>query len=164
VGNGAVVSVEENHKKFLSHLSDSDKARHIIAKYLIKRGHEVTIPPTSRAEKKSDWRKHADNGDLYIKQRIEVKMLGCHFTNKFDWPYKDKFIVCAKHSWDMANPKPYGYFLLNNKATHFAFVSNNTSSKWTSDVRKDSRYESVVQEFYFCPVELIIFGVIPSCP
>jgi hypothetical protein len=124
------------------------------------RGHSVTIPPNSKAESHSEWKKHTDNGDLYINQRIEVKRLGVNFSNRLDWPFRERFIVCAKHSYDLSVPKPYAYVILNKNCTNAAIVLASDSDKWFVESRKDSRYESVEQEFYFCPMDYVRFIVL----
>ena len=99
--------MDDNHKKFLSHLDESANAVHYIAKWLLNKGYNVQINAASRANSHEDWKAHVDSGDLFIQQRIEVKHLSCDFSSAETWPFGGKFIVCAKHSWDRAQPKPY---------------------------------------------------------
>lgn len=147
----------DNHKKFLTHLDDSQSAVWLVAEWLNNRGYDVTINATKKAPSHDDWKNYADNGDLEIKQRIEVKHLSAEFTCMDDWPFGNKFIVCAKHAFDRAKPKPYAYIILNNKKTHMALVMGATSNSWFSEIRKDSRYNQVDQEFYFCPINEVKF-------
>jgi hypothetical protein len=142
----------DNHQKFLSHLDNSSSAVWLVAEMLNGRGYDVSIPPNTRAERHSDWQNHADSGDIYIRQRIEVKQLGVAFTCAEDWPFRDKFIVCAKHAFDRATPKPYAYIIVSKCGGHAASVFSSNSASWTVDTRVDSRYEGVEQEFYFSPV------------
>lgn len=151
--------MNSNHNKFLKHLDDSTKAVFLVAKHLYLKGFDVRINALKKAKKHSDWKKYKDDGDLFIfhnkkSYRIEVKGLSCDFTNKNDWCFKD-FIVCAKHSFDNANPKPYAYFILNKKRTHCAIVKETTSDNWNIVSRKDNRYENVVQYFYTCDLNKI---------
>lgn len=151
--------MNSNHDKFLKHLEGSSESVFIVAKYLHSKGLDVRINALKKAEKHSDWNEYKDEGDLFIfnnekSYRIEVKGLTCDFTNKNDWCFKD-FIVCAKHSFDNANPKPYAYFILNKKRTHCAVVKETTSDNWNIVSRKDRRYENVVQEFYTCDLNKI---------
>jgi hypothetical protein len=104
--------------------------------------------------------KHVDNGDLYINMRVEVKTLGITFTNRADWKFGDKFIVCAKHSFDNAKPKPYAYIIQSADLKHIAVVHSATCKQWYSEARKDSRYEDVTQDFYLCPIDLVKFHAV----
>ena len=151
--------MNSNHNKFLKHLDDSSEAVFTVAKHLYLKGLDVRINALKKAEKHSDWKKYKDDGDLFVfndekSYRIEVKGLSCDFTNKNDWCFKD-FIVCAKHSFDNANPKPYAYFILNKKRTHCAIVKETTSSTWNIVKRKDNRYKDITQEFYICDLNKI---------
>ncbi len=148
---------ERDFKKFLQHLDESIDGVLSAARWLNKRGYSVTIPPTTFAEKYEDRLKHVDGGDLFINMRIEVKTLGINFTSKEDWKFGSKFIVCAKHSYDNATPKPYGYIIQSADLQHIAIVNVTTFKQWYVERRKDSRYEDVTQDFYLCPIDLVKF-------
>ena len=147
--------------KFLGHLDESEEAVWFVAQMLSKRGYRVSVPVTTKAETYGEWKGHADNGDLFIEQRVEVKRRGLDFTNKGDWPHPD-FIVCAQHSWDRAEPKPYLYIILSKSGTHAASVFGHSSPSWYVEKRTDSRYENVRQEYYFCPLDEVSFFKIPG--
>lgn len=152
-----------NHDKFLSHLKSSDLAVWLVAKVLHGRGYSVEIPASSLAERHEDWKEHADSGDLYIwkgkeaKRRIEVKHLSVNFSCRKNWPFGEKFIVCAKHSYDRAAPKPHAYIIVSQDCKTAASVFGSSKDKWRVEQRHDSRYENVKQEFYFAPLELVKF-------
>jgi hypothetical protein len=146
--------MDNNHKKFTDHLEESTDAVWFTAKWFWKRGHKVTIPPMSIAPDHEQWKRHADNGDLEVlindePKRIEVKQLGVHFTGLNDWPFRD-FMVCAKHSYDNADPKPAYYIILSNDRNAMAIIDTNRFEEWSTAVRSDSRYQNVGQEFYVC--------------
>lgn len=151
-----------NHRKFLNHLNDSSKAVWTVARMLSCRGYGVTIPATSKAESHSEWKKHADGGDLFISQRVEVKQLGVEFTSAQDWPFGRKFIVCAKHAFDRAQPKPYAFVILSASGSFAAAVFATDRKYWTAEKRRDGRYENITQEFYFCPMETVQFFQMPD--
>jgi len=149
--------MKENHSKFLRHLNDSSDSVFIVARYLYDKGLDVRINSLKRAKRHSDWKNYKDDGDLFVYKndnefRIEVKGLSCDFTNKSDWCFRD-FIVCAKHSFDLANKKPSAYFILNKQRTHIAIVRTKYFDKWNVVSRKDTRYDSVTQEFYTCSLD-----------
>lgn len=152
----------ENHARFLSHLQESDRSVWLVAKMLRERGHTVIVPSSSKAAKHEDWQAHADDGDLYITQRIEVKRLGVTFSGAADWPFGKKFIVCARHAFDRANPKPYAFVILSSDAARGAVVFSSDSKSWYVEERTDSRYEDVRQQFYFSPMESVRFFAMPS--
>lgn len=148
---------ESDHAKFIKHLEESEEAVWSVAQWLQGKGYLVSVAPMSKSKNGKEMKDHVDNGDLFINQRVEVKRLGVNFTNADDWPFGDKFIVCGKNAFDRAIPKPYAYIILSNDKKRAAIVMADSSSNWTVEKRKDSRYESVIQDFYFCPKNLVSF-------
>jgi len=156
--------VSNNHEKFLSHLKESEQSVWLVANYLNSFGYNVTINASGKAKTAKEWQSFVDNGDLSIQQRVEVKGLSAEFTSATDWPFGSKFIVCAKHSFDNATPKPYLYVYLNKQKTHGAFVLGSTSHLWDVETRVDRRYSNVEQEFYFCPIDKVVFSELNNAP
>ena len=157
--NSAIVA--KNHDKFLEHLEDSTDTVFICARYLHDKGETVTIKPMTKAETYGEWETHADTGDLEVQvdgipQRIEVKGISTDFVDASDWKFPD-FIVCAAHSWDKADPKPLAYFIFNRKRTHVAIVYGKDSSTWTKAGKYDRRYTEYAQEFYFSPLDKVVW-------
>lgn len=148
---------DTNHSRFLNHLKESESTVWTIAEWLNGKGYNVTIPASSAAPTHGEWKSHADNGDLYINQRIEIKHLGVSFSTKSTWPFGKKFIVCAKHSFDRATPKPFAYIIVSNDKKAMAIVMVTSCAYWAIESKKDSRYNSVDQEFYLCPLEHVKF-------
>lgn len=148
---------EINNDRFIKHLKDSMGAVWEVAQWLQGRGHAVTVNPTFIRPSHDQWADYADNGDLFISQRIEVKVRGVEFTCREDWPHGDKFIVCAKHAWDRALQKPHAFIYLNKSRTYAAILMGDTHGEWTVEKRTDRRYQDVTQEFYFCPINLVKF-------
>lgn len=148
---------DRNFEKFKGHLVDSVDGVLNASRWLNKLGYTVIMPPLSIAKDYNDRLNHLDGGDLFIQQRIEVKTLSAEFTCAEDWPFKQKFIVCAKHSFDNAKPKPYAYLIQNASKTHVAIVPASTHKEWQIEERRDSRYEDLTQLFYLCPLHLVKF-------
>lgn len=142
--------------KFKKHLAQSHGAVWKVAQYLSNKGHPITVPPTFVAPNHDEWKEYADDGDIYMGQRIEVKQRGFYFSSRNDWPYKS-FMVCAKHSFDNAKPKPYAYFILNKEGSFAAVVMGSSHKSWYCETKKDSRYEDMVQSFYMSPMNLVKF-------
>ena len=151
---------QRDFQRFVKHLSESHEGVISAANWLNSLGYSVTIPPSTVSDSYENRMKHVDNGDLYINMRIEVKTLGITFTSRADWKFGDKFIVCAKHSFDNAKPKPYAYIIQSADLKHIAVVHTHTFKQWYSEKRKDSRYEDVTQDFYLCPIDLVRFHAV----
>lgn len=151
------MDTNNNHSRFLRHLDDSADAVWLVSRFLSRRGYGVTIPPTSRAVAHNEWEACADNGDILITQRVEVKRLGVDFTCREDWPFRDKFIVCAKHSFDRATQKPFAYIILSANMVNASAVFSSDSRCWTTEKRTDRRYNGVTQEFYLSPLDKVRF-------
>lgn len=147
----------QNHSKFLQHLDESQTAVWHVAKWLHGLGYKVAVNAISKAPRHEDWQDYADSGDLEINQRMEVKKLSVDFTGPQDWPFGSKFLVCAKHSFDRATPKPHAYIILSKSGTHAAIVKKESYQRWYVEQRKDSRYQDVEQEFYLAPLDCVQF-------
>lgn len=138
----------ENTLKFHKHLDASHDAVWNAARWLQSIGRQVVIMPSSKTPTHAEWKQHADTGDLYIQQRIEVKRRSKHFSGPIDWPHGDTFFVCAKHSWDRAKPKPHAYMIFNKDMTHVAIVLGDSHPEWSVINKEDSRYVGYRQDFY----------------
>jgi len=151
---------KSDHGLFVNNLDLSEPARFKVALHLVKKGVTVTIPPMTKAKSYEDRMNHVDEGDLYINppmligDRMEVKQLTTQFTCERDWPYP-KFFVCAKHSFDNADPIPHAYILLAKDEKNMAVVHSSTHPSWTSMMVKDGRYKNMIQDTYVCPTNLI---------
>ena len=155
-------AAERDFAGIIQSLDESHDAVWKVARMLNDKGHAVKIPVTTKASCYAEWEDHADDGDLFIERRVEVKQLSADFTSAADWPYGEKFIVCARHSWDRAKPKPWCYIILSCSGTHAATVFDTTRQHWFVEERSDSRREDVRQQFYFCPLERVKFFRIPT--
>jgi hypothetical protein len=155
-----------NFEKFMSHLDASFDPVWFVARWLWNEGYTVTIPLVRKAPSHSEWRKYVDNGDILIPTsdgnflRIEVKQSSRYFSSLDDWPFPE-FFVCAKHSYDIAIPKPAFYLILSSDKKVMAVVNvEKTVSKWTVTRKQDRRYDNVIQPFYICPLDLITWKIL----
>jgi len=124
--------------KFVERLKKSQKAVEVAADWWRSRDYIVDVPETKIRPTRDQWKEYADSGDFYVTsisggltRRMEVKGLSCNFTDRTDWPFGSNFIVCAKHSWDNAEPKPFLYMYLNPAMTHAAVVFGYHHKSWT---------------------------------
>ena len=149
-------SESENFERFRKHLAESEHGVQFAAQYLLSLGHDVLIKATHCAPSRDQWKEFADDGDLYIQQRIEVKHLSATF-GKDHWPFGSKFLVCAKHSYDRSKPKPFAYLYFSSDKKCVASVMGTTREHWYVEQRTDKRYENYSQDFYLCPLEYVKF-------
>ena len=135
---------------FTKRFKESIKTVRMTATWLTSRGYKnVKVMESRIAPSYSQWREYVDNGDIYVgKHRVEVKGLGpkYKFTKSSEYPWKN-VIVCAKHSFDMANPKPVVYLLWNNDRTHVGCIPTSTYGDWYVRTIKDPKYPHS-QDFY----------------
>lgn len=160
---------EENWQRFLVYLARSSEGTMAIAKTFVDRGIDVLVTGIKKAPSRAEYKKYQDIGDMFIRKgnlwnKIETKRLSVNFTCKNDWRYKDKFIVCAKHSYDLAKQKANAYVISNDKMTHVAIVRKSSQGKWFPAVKPDSRYKDYKQVFYFCPIEFVEFRRMDETP
>ena len=157
---------ERDNRKVIQHVRKSQDDVWRVARWFSEKGYEVRIPPTSYAKNYQDRLNHQDKGDLYVtfqkEERVEVKGLSRQFTCKDDWPMGNIAIVCAKHSFDHANPKPFFYILLSADKVHAMFIRSDTKEHWEEKEYTDKRYESMRQVFYVCPIQYIKFSAVSS--
>jgi hypothetical protein len=117
-------------------------------------GNPVVIQPTIVRPSASERFEYADNGDLWIQQRIEVKHRPTiDFKSREEFPYPT-VIVDVTHAYDRARPKPYVYVICNQSLTGALVVMcRDTFDEW----RKTTKYDTHAnreREYYECPVRL----------
>jgi hypothetical protein len=118
---------DQKDPNFIKDLRESRDAVMVAAEWLNKKGFPVVIKPTFERPKSSDMAEFADDGDLEIMQRIEVKRRkSLTFTSKEDFPY-DTLIIDVCHTYDKAKIKPYAYIILNEKS-----IVSDSMSVWES--------------------------------
>lgn len=154
---------EGNHPKFLRNLDESKAGVALIARWFQWGEYKVRIPSSTRAASHAEWRRHADNGDLFttghglVNARFEGKHLGYNFTGRHDWPFSPHFIVCARHAWDFAERKPYAFISLSKDTRNAAVVFGRDHDLWYVESRGDHRYQNFEQKRYFAPMHTVTF-------
>lgn len=152
-----------NHQIFLENLKESERVRWLVAQWIMSHNFPIQMFPTEYAPTYEEWKRYADGGDIYFLidrewKRAEAKGLSADFTCLEDWPFDD-FIVCQRHSFDRARPKPTLYVCLNKARTHVAYHwVRNTRNHWWVEERDDRRYEDYRREYYICEPEKVRFG------
>ena len=112
---------EDSDPSFIADLRKSKESVAVAAKWLSEKGYPVIVRPTFERPSVEQMDEYADDGDIEIVQRIEVKRRQqLTFTSREDFPY-ETVIVDACHCYDRARPKPYAYIIFNREMTA-AFV------------------------------------------
>lgn len=151
----------DTDKQFLEDLRASYESVMVAARWLSGKKYPVVVQPTFERPEAKQASIYADNGDLAILQRVEVKhRRSVHFTSKEDFPYPT-VIVDVCHSFDNANPKPFVYIILNAAMDGALIVDpSRTRHRWTKSEKHD-RFKGRERSFYECPVELTWFEKMP---
>jgi hypothetical protein len=140
---------------FLTDLRDSRKAVEVVASWLSSQGYPVVVRPTFERPDPSAMAEFADDGDLEILQRVEVKRRrSLTFTSREDFPHPT-LIVDACHCYDRARPKPYAYIILNREMTTAFVVDCRTTRPHWAKVTKHDRFKNRERHFYECPIHLV---------
>ena len=138
---------------FLADLRESRKAVEVMAHWLASRGYPVIVRPTFERPDASQWREYADEGDLEIVQRVEVKHRSFAFTGKSDYPYSTVIVDNARR-FDKKRPKPFAYVILNHAMDAALFVECKTRRHWTCETKHVRGTERVVT-VYECPLKYV---------
>jgi len=146
---------DEHDPNFVSDLQNSQASVWLAAQWLNKKGYNVTVRKVNVRPSTQDMKKFADNGDIEIIQRVEVKRRGIEFTSASDYPYETVFVDVA-HTFDNAISKPLAYIIINKSGTHCVVVKSETCRSWIK-AKKHDRYKNRDRWFYECPVELCKF-------
>ena len=146
-----------NYEDYISRLEASREWIWKSAQLLHRKGFQIQIPRTTKDRQSAEWKGYADDGDLFVMQRIEVKHRRIDFTSEEDFPYKSGMIVCAKVPWEKAMPKPHMFICWNKTGTHYAVIMGNTRKSWFTRRLPDSDRINYEQDFLICPLEFVQF-------
>ena len=145
--------VESNDPTFVKDLENSQHTVWLVARWLSDRGYPTTVRPLRVRPNASQASEYADDGDIEIADRIEVKRRpDTSFTSLDTFPYPT-VIVDVAHTWDNASPKPRAYFIVNAEGSHAIIVRGDTFAEWEL-VEKEDRKKGRRRRFYECPVRL----------
>lgn len=129
----------------------------VMANNLAARGHCVRIMPSALTPTREDRFEYADEGDLEIRLRVEVKHWPkIDFKSRDDVPY-DNIIVDAAHVLEKRQEMPlYGYVIVNASMTGYLLIPIWTRGHWFKETKHDRR-EGRDREFYLCPRDKVHF-------
>jgi hypothetical protein len=151
---------EANNRTFSANLNNSREAVNFYAGYLKKLGCSIEMPEERLSPNYEQRMEYTDGGDLFTqigdkRIRLEVKQRrNIEFSGRADYPYQS-IMVCAAHSWELADPKPYVYVILNRSLTAAAYILGETSPEWWVEKKTDKRYINYSQRFFFANLDCV---------
>lgn len=125
-------------------------------------GHHVThLPQSTTPDRESRWQ-HTDQGDLVIRQRIEVKHWpNIDFKSFDDVPYDNIIVDEAYKIQKPGGLSVHSYVIVNASADRAIIILSTTKKHWFTETKWD-RMENSQREFCFCPKEhCIIVRLLP---
>lgn len=99
---------------------------------------------------------YADEGDLEIRKRIEVKHRKLKFTSAEDYPFSTVFVDEAYKVDRYPIETLSSYVIVNKPMTHAAIVLAGTREHWFIERRYDPT-NGDMRNFYVCPVRFTKF-------
>lgn len=154
------MSNRKRHELFKKDLIESEERRHYTAKMYRSLGYYVVAPPLRVAPTFEEHEEYADDGDLWVENRlVEVRHLKCDFTVDY-WPFGKAFIVDQANTFDKKKVKPYIYIVWNRKKTCFGrfWVERDRGTmRREKRLKKDPVLGTYPQEYYITSIENVRF-------
>jgi hypothetical protein len=148
-------NLDDIDPSFLEDLRESRTAVMKAANWLSGMGIPVIVRPTFERPDPDQRAEYADDGDLEIIQRVEVKRRRLDFQDAASFPYSS-IIVDVCHTFDNAKQKPYKYILFNQAMDAACIVDvAATRWQWTREERIDKGRR---RSFYLCAVDACKFA------
>ena len=124
----------------------------VVGQWLCGRGYDVSIKPSILRPEFTTRNKYIDDGDLEIRQRIEVKHRpSLAFTCARDYPYPTVFLDEA-YKVDRRPPQSlFAYIILNAECSACCVILNSTRQYWVKETIFD-KAQGRECENYACPV------------
>lgn len=146
-----------SESKFKERLEGSKADVQKVGEWLKGKGFDVLVRPTICAPNKEERYDYADDGDIEIRFRVEVKKRhNVQFTCKEDYPYPTIFLD-ETYKVDGWGPGTlYAYIVLSKDAKHAALVPRNTRMQWVKRETWDTVSQRS-QQVYEVPKDLAHF-------
>jgi len=117
-------------EEFISALKKSDESVKRVAEWLARLQCEVMIRPTVIRPETKDRFDYIDDGDIEIRQRVEVKNRSFSFTSANDYPFETVIIDSKRNIDRIPRRQLWGHIILDEKLTHAAVVKTETRKHW----------------------------------
>jgi hypothetical protein len=156
--------MDENHAKFQERNLHPNtlKAEALIARWFNDRATPTIITKKTIAPTAAEWKKHADNGDLFHtingrSLRGEVKYCKYDFSSQANYRFPT-LIVCAVHTYKYADPRPIYVAHVSSNWQFCAIVRAYSDSNWVEkDNCYDRHYDGHPERWYYIPTSLVYF-------
>lgn len=153
--------MEATHATFLDSLDRSKYSVNFMVSLYRASGFRAYAIPITRAKTYKDWRRHSFNPDMWVQAeggealRVEVKEhRTITFSSARNYRYPD-FLICARHSWDMARVKAFCVIHLSKGWEHVGVVYGRTHP-WPFKDIWDKRYRTW-QPTYYTTLDKVLF-------
>lgn len=146
-------------REFKEALAESSAAVHVVASWLHAKKCDVLIRPTLVRPSFEERNDFADEGDIEIRQRIEVKHRKLTFTSVNDYPYEDVIVDESFKVDRILKGTLWGYAIINQSMTHACLILQHTRPAWTLQTMYD-KADRQQRTFYVCPKDLCTFTII----
>lgn len=152
--------MQGQHARFLERLAGSQDAVFTVARWLHRRGKEISIPAIRFAPTAEQADAYLDGGDIYVvrRSRVEVKHLGVNFTCAADWPFGEVF-VSNKASVDRGIHEIQAWVSVSKDMRFGAIVTPDTREHWYLK-NVTAKNTGNVEVYYVCPLEYVAFRCI----
>jgi hypothetical protein len=152
----------KTQEDFVRNLEISQEAVELVVDWLAGYGYDVTLLPHTVAPTKEERFQHMDQGDIMIRQRVEIKhRVDIDFQSVKDFPF-DTIIVDEKYKIDKRSINTlHAYVIVNKSKTGCLVIPKNTYPNWIVEERFDSK-EGAPRVFYLCPKSFAIFKRFPN--
>lgn len=143
--------------EFKDALAKSHESVALVLTFLLGKGGHVEVKPSTVRPDFESRMEYMDDGDIEIRQRIEVKhKKSLDFTCWKDYPY-DTVIVDEQYKVDKLKPLDlWGYVMLNKASTHVVVAFGNTMNLWGL-LKVWDKPDKQYRTYYVCRKNLCYF-------
>jgi hypothetical protein len=142
--------------EFVAALEESQQWVAEVARWMERKGYDVQVKPQRVRPSFESRHDFADEGDIEVRQRVEVKAREVDFTGPDDYPYPT-VIVDEQYKVDRRPMRLlFGYVILNRSRTHACLIPARTRRHW-SVVTLNDRKDRERRSFYVVAVGLCAF-------
>jgi len=149
-----------DHATFEKDLVQSRKAVLVAARWLTRRGTEVTVPPFDVRESVEDRYDYQDAGDLFVQRPIGVRVLSESFSGAGSFPYRD--VLLARKERHDENDVPF-YFVFSRDLRYCLIASRESCGEWTTRSSSDRPRTPRARVAEGGPKGLLYFAPLRTC-
>lgn len=136
---------------FLADLDRSKASAILVAERMTEAGYRACWKPIRVRPDQSQRDQYADDGDIHLTLRVEVKHRKLAFTGPHDFKFPT-IIIDSKRLIDKRLRSLWGYFICNDALTHAAVIRVHTAPLWEVENFYDTISDKP-SEVYTMPVD-----------